>query len=155
MALPGDYLLTGTLEVNGYPVGSTDRDTVRQYEKGELLLLEPVVYYESTDESGNRVLAFYPELAAGTTVSLEYVYEPIPLSSSEPSRGPSAFPTYWHSKLRYFAQEIYYETVEDNEELAEINRQKGDQAISDLTRYDNERQVGEGVFQVGILGETA
>jgi hypothetical protein len=153
--LPADFLLPQSVAVAGTPWASSDRETVRQYEKGELTLQVVGVYYEGTDEEGNRALYLYPTPSGGDTLEIEYVYEPVPLNIDEPSLEPVAFPRYWHSKLRYFAAEVYYEAIEDNPELAEVEKAKGDLAVGDLERYDNERASGNGIVTFGISGVTA
>lgn len=84
---------------------------------------------------------------------MEYVYAPAPLTVDEPAGEPTAFPSYWHPKLVHFVAASYFETVEDNSEIAAVEQEKADLAISDLERYDNER-AGSGPFLVSILGET-
>lgn len=73
----------------------------------------------------------------------------------EPSVEPSEFPNWFHVKLAHFLGEIYYGTVEDNPELAEVQKGKADLAVSELVRYDNERSSGDGIFIPGIVGVTA
>jgi len=90
---------------------------------------------------------------AGLAVQLEYVYEAAALSASTDE--PGEFPQWFHEKLLYLVSAIYCETVEDNQELAEAKRAEFDAAVGELVRFDNERQAGEGLFQVPVLGVTA
>jgi hypothetical protein len=153
-ALPADFLLPQTVAVAGVPWPSSDRETVRQYERGELVMQSQGVYYEAADDEGNRALYLYPTPSGEDTLALEYVYSPAPLSVDEPAGEPTAFPGYWHPKLVHFVAAPYYELVEDDAELAEFHQGKADLAVSDLTRYDNERQGAE-PFVVQISGVTA
>lgn len=54
----------------------------------------------------------------------------------------------------HFVAADYYETVEDDAELAQVQQNKADLAVADLVRYDNER-ASSGSFVVGIAGVTA
>jgi hypothetical protein len=139
--------------VAGVPWAPSDRETVRRYEKGELKLLGEGVYYEGTDEEGNRTLNLYPTPGSAVELELTYVYAPTALNVDEPSKEPTAFPTYWHKRLVHFVAADYYETVEDDAELAQVQQGKADLAVADLVRYDNER-ASSGPFVVGILGAT-
>lgn len=152
--LPEDFLLPYRLAVAGTPWAPSDRETVRRYEKGELKLLEDGVYYEAPDSEGNRALYLYPTPGDAVTLELTYVYAPAALNVDEPSKEPVAFPSYWHNKLIHFVAADYYETVEDDAELAQVQQSKADLAIADLVRYDNER-TSPGPFIVGIAGVTA
>lgn len=152
--LPTDYVLPYKVAVAGVPWSTSDRETVRQYERGELKLLAQGVYYEDSDEEGNRTLNLYPTPGGGSEIALTYVYAPTPLNVDEPSKEPTAFPTYWHKRLIHFVAADYYETVEDDAELAQVQQNKADLAVADLVRYDNER-VTPGPFVAGIAGITA
>lgn len=153
--LPADFLLPFSVSVGGRPWASSDRQTVRRYEQGELILQDEGVFYEATDEDGNRGLYLYPAPTSAVTVEIEYVYSPPPLNVDEAAGEPTAFPFYWHPKLLPFAAAVYYGTVEDNPELAAFNQEKADLAVSDLERYDNERATGGGSFLVQMPGINA
>lgn len=152
---PSDFLLPLSVSVAGRIYPPSDYNTIRQYEKGELRLLgEGGVWYERADEEGARKLYLYRVPGeAGLAVTLEYVYEAEALS--EEGDEPSEFPIWFHPKLCHFVAEIYYTSVEDNPELAEAAKQKADAAVGELTRYGNEREAGDGVFQIGVIGSTA
>lgn len=153
-SLPADFLLPESLAVAARPWESSDLETVRQYKQGELILLPYGVWYERPDEEGVRKLYLYPAPGeAGLAVELEYVYQPVDLVNDGDE--PSEFPEFWHPNLRFFAAQVYYETIEDNADLAEVFKGRADTAIGDLIRYDNERSTGNGIFQVRISGVNA
>lgn len=152
---PEDLLLPLSLAVAGHPWGSSDRETVRQFETGELRLTGAGVWYDAPDENGLRKLYLYPSPSGGDTLEVEWVYQAVALSTDTPTGQPSEFPEWWHPKLLHFIGEGYFATVEDNPELAEYHKGKADLAVSDLIRYDNERQAGDGIFLPGIAGVTA
>jgi len=147
-------LLALGVTVAGRPWESSSRETVRQFENGELTLRSQGVWYEGTDESGARRLTLYPTPGSAVTLELEWVYAAPNLTVDTPSAEPSEFPEWFHPKLLHFAGEIYYPTVEDNPELGEIQKSKADLAISELVRYDNERGAGDGIFTIAIVGVT-
>lgn len=152
---PEDLLIPLSVSVAGEPWEASDRETVRQYEKGELVLQSVGVWYEASDESGARKLYLYPAPSGGDTIEVEWVFQGSPFTADETSAEPDEFPSWWHSKLIFIVAETYYAFVEDDEELAQINREKADLAVGDLIRYDNERHSGSGVFRPGIVGVTA
>lgn len=152
---PSDLLLVESVYVEGTPYSAADREKVRQFEKGSPRLLDPGVWYDGTDESGDRKLTLYPVPSAGQGIELEWVYEGTPFNTSEPNAEPDELPEWFHPHLTYFVGEIYYDSVEDNPELAEAQRAKADAKVSDLIRYDNERQAGNGIFMPGIVGQSA
>jgi hypothetical protein len=151
---PEDLLYVLSVTVAGRPWEPSDRETVRQFESGELRMTGYGVWYEGTDKDGARKLYLYPA-PASTTLELEWVYEAPAFNVDEPNVEPSEFPAWFHEKLVHFVGEIYYGTVEDNPELAEVQKGKADLALSELVRYDNERASGDGIFIPGIVGVTA
>jgi hypothetical protein len=151
---PSDLLLPLTVSVAGRVFPPSDFDTVRQYEKEELRFFGWGVWYERAGEEGSRKLYIYPAPGeAGLEVQVEHVYEAAALN--EDSDEPSEFPNWFHPELCHFVAEVYYDTVEDNPELAEAAKAKADNAVGQLVRYDNERQAGEGVFKVPVAGVDA
>jgi len=140
--------------VAGRPWGSSDRETVRQFETGSLALQAVGVWYEQPDPEGIRRLHLYPTPSGGATLELEWVYAGS-FKADDLNGVPSEFPEWFHPKLCHFAAEAYYETVEDNPELAEQQKAKADLAVSELVRYDNKRRSGSGVFRIPIAGMTA
>lgn len=148
-------LLVETVAVAGYPWAPADRETVRQFERGELRRTGRGVWYDHVESSGIRRLFLYPTPSGGDTLELEWVYAGVPLKTDQPTAGPEELPVWFHPKLVHFAAEVYYETVEDNPELAEKAKGMADLAVSELIRYDNERASGSGIFEIGIVGQTA
>lgn len=95
----------------------------------------------------------YPTPGSVAAIELEYVYRPAELvnDADEPSWMPAAF----HKGLLWAAPALYFETVEDNPELAKWNQEKADLVVSELQHYDIERGDGHGVFQAPVVGWTA
>jgi len=153
--LPEDYLLASTVIVGGTPFVESDRMTVRQFENGELLPTGPGYWYDYTNDEGATVVKLWPEPASTAKVEFEYIYCGLDWTSGSGEEAPVEFPRWFHPKLISFVAAAYYETVEDNPELAEVAKGKAEQAVSDLIRYDNERQGGGAPFQIGIQGLTS
>jgi hypothetical protein len=152
---PEDMLLPLRVSVNGEPWSSTDAETVEQFAKGSLILQEEGVWYEAPDNEGTRALYLYPTPDEALTLTVEYVYRPVDLNVSTPAGEPTEIPPEFHEALLPMVAAAYYETVEDNPELAQRNTEKGDLWISELMRYDHERRSGDGIFRIGIVGVTA
>lgn len=131
----------------------SDPDTVREYETGALRLGADRVYYEDPGEDGIRKLVFYPAPVEGQAVNLLYVFAPEPMT--EDSDEPSEFPRPFHEALIPAAAAQYYETVEDNPELAQRNSEQLDLWVGKLVRYDNQRRGGSDPFMVPIQGISA
>lgn len=151
---PEDLLLVESVTVAGRPWASSSREAVRRFAAGELTLNDYGVWYESADDTGLRKLHLYPAPSGGDTLELEWVYGGPALMTDQPNGTPGELPEWFHPKLCHFVAETYYETVEDNPELAEQQKTKAELAISELIRYDNERGSGSGVFMPGIVGVT-
>lgn len=153
---PEDFLLALNVSVDGVPFANSDRETIRQFENGELVPTGRGYWYDYTDEEGTEVVKLYPAPESTSTVELEYVYCGLDWSIASLEKGvPSEFPRWFHPKLLHFMAAIYYETVEDNPELGEFQKGKAEAAAGDLIRFKNEREGGDGIFTVGIVGQTA
>jgi hypothetical protein len=111
------------------------------------------VWYEAPNANGVRRLYLYPP-PDGASLELEWVYEAPALKADEANAGPEEFPAWFHPKLVHFAAEDYYESVEDNPELAEQQKAKAEAAVSELVRYDRQRRSGDGIFTMPIAGVT-
>ena len=120
-----------------------------------LILGRRGVWYERADKEGTRKLYLYPAPSGGDSIELEWVYRPAPLSVAEPKGEPSELPDEFHPALLSEASAVYYETVEDNPDLAQRNSERADLWVGELTRYDNQRRSGSGSFRISILGATA
>lgn len=153
-AWPEDLLMVLRVTVAGQPWQAVSRETVERIQAGELALRAPGVWYEAPDEAGVRRLHLYPA-PDGASLSLEWVYDPPPLKESADNEGPEEFPAWFHPKLLHFAAEDYYESVEDNPELAEVHKAKSEAAVAELLRFDYQRRSGDGNFTIPILGVTA
>jgi len=68
---------------------------------------------------------------------------------------PTEIPEDFHPALLPGASATYYETVEDNPELAQRNAEQFDLWAGELVRYDNQRRGGSNPFMVPILGVSA
>jgi hypothetical protein len=110
------------------------------------------VWFDGVDDSGDRKLALYPQPSSGS-IELEYVYRPGALINDGDQ--PSWMPPPFHKGLLWSVAAIYFETVEDNPELAKWNQEKADAVASELRSYDNERGAGNGVFAPAVVGWTA
>lgn len=151
---PADLLLPVSLAIAGTPWPSTDADSVELYEKGELVLQQIGGWYDGPDVDGARKLYLYPAPGeAGLEIKLEWIYRPAPLvnDTDEPTELPEEF----HPALLPEVASYYYETVEDDPELAQRNAEKADEWVVDLRHYENLRKTGNGVFKVPILGVDA
>jgi hypothetical protein len=151
---PADYLLMVSVSLDGSdPLPAADPASVKQFTSGSLILEVDGVWYEAPDEAGVRQLYLYPTPDAAKSIDLEWVYRPTPMINNEDE--PSELPEEFHPALLPEVAAVYYETVEDDPELAQRNSEKADLWVADLTRYDNERRAGDGIFRVGIAGVTA
>jgi hypothetical protein len=147
-------LLPISVTVAGVPWQSSSRETVKQYEQGELLLRTIGVWYDAEDEEGVRKLNLYSPPSGAAALEVEYVYRPTAFDTSNLNAEPDEFPDEFHAALLRYVASQYYETVEDNPELAERNGQKFDLAVSELRRYAVQRG-GSTPFQIPIVGWTA
>lgn len=154
LELPEDFLLGYALHVNGKPWAQADRETVRRLENGELVPTGPGYWYQYTDDEGKEVIQAYPDPGVSAKVEFEYVYCGLDWEAGSMEAQPSEFPRWFHPKLIYFVADIYYSTVEDNPELGETQKARAEQAVSDLIRWGNEQEAGDGVFVVPIQGMT-
>lgn len=148
---PEDLLLPLGLSVAGTPWPPTDADSVERFERSELALQQIGGWYDAPDVNGARKLYLYPAPGeAGLELKLEWVFRPTPLvdGADEPTELPEEF----HPALLPEVASYYYETVEDDPELAQRNAEKADQWVVDLRHYENLRRVGSGVFKAPILG---
>jgi len=134
------------------PYDFASQETVRQYEQGGAELLKSV-WVDGVDDSGDRKLVLYPPPSAGLPIELEYVYQPPEFT--EDTDVPTWMPRPFHKGLPYAALAVYFESVEDNPELAKWNQEKADSVASELRTYDDERGSGNGVFQIPVVGWTA
>jgi hypothetical protein len=126
---------------------------VRQFISGALILQREGVYHERPDDTGARSVVLYPTPTGELAVELEYVYNPSPLTSD--SAEPTEIPRPFHEAFLPAAAAVYYETVEDNPELAQRNAEQVDLWVGKLARYDNQRRGGAEPFLVPIAGVTA
>lgn len=150
---PTDLLLAREVAVSGSgPLSATSHESVRQYERGLATPVGEGLWFDGVDESGDRKLGLHPTPGAVGAIDLEYVYRPAALvnDSDEPSWMPAPF----HKGLPYSALAVYFETVEDNPELAKWNQEKADAVASELRSYDIERGSGNGVFAAPVVGWT-
>jgi hypothetical protein len=166
---PDDLILPLRLSVAGLPWEPSDAERVEQYKQGVLVLqtgggwsadtgawTAGGVFYDAADDTGTRKLNLYPVASTGgDAIELEYVYRPQDLSVDAPSAEPVAFPEEFHPGLLSYCAQAYYSTVEDNPDLAQVNGAAFDLVVSELVRYRNQRGSGNGVFVVGIVGQTA
>jgi hypothetical protein len=153
-SFPADYLLPISVKYGTEPIGFSDKATVDRYAEGvELLLRDNAVWYERANEEGTRKLYIYPTPAEALALELEYVYRPVALE--EDADEPIEIPEEFHFHPLYYVAALYYRSVEDNPELAEVNEKTFDLKVSELIRYDNQRRSGNGVFRIGIAGITA
>lgn len=150
---PEDLLLPLNVSLGDVSLEPSDRETVRDYEQGKLAYSGDGVYYDAPDAEGVRKLYIYPAPTEATTLTLEWVFRPVPLSESTDE--PTEIPEEFHEKLLHFVAATYYRTSEDNPELAAENARLADEAVSALMRYDNLRASGEGPWRVGIVGVTS
>lgn len=112
------------------------------------------MWYEGTDSAGARALYIYPTPAAdGDAITVEYVYRAADLSVDDDA--PSEFPEEFHPGLLHYVASVYYDTVEDNADLAQRNSERFDGVVSELARHRILRKSGEGVFQLGVIGVSA
>lgn len=86
-------------------------------------------------------------------IELEWAFRPVPMvaDADEPTEIPEEF----HPGLPWEAAATYFETMEDNPELAQRNQEKADSYINGLIAYGNERRAGSGVAIPQIVGWTA
>jgi hypothetical protein len=106
--------------------------------------------------SGGDELLLYPTPGSGgDTLELEWVFRAPELTVDEPSGEPSELPPEFHAGLLSYCASVYYETVEDNPELAQRNNEKWELVVAEVQRYAVERASGNGIFQIPILGVTA
>lgn len=143
------------MALDGRPVAPSDRGSIQRVEYGALVLQDDGAWYETVSAAGVRQLTLYPTPGSAQTLELEWVFSPPPFDSASPNAEPSEFPEWWHPKLVHFVAEVYYESIEDNPELAEVQKAKADFAVGELARYDNQRRTGNGVFRVPIAGVTS
>lgn len=155
LELPEDYLLALNVIVDGTEFSSSDRETVRQFENGELSPTGSGYWYNYTDEEGTEIVKLYPAPESTSKIELEHIYCGLDWSIASLESIPHEFPRWFHPKLLHFMAAIYYETVEDNPELGEFQKGKAEAAAGDLIRWKNEREAGDGVFTIGISGLTA
>jgi hypothetical protein len=126
---------------------------VRRYESGSLALIRDTVYFEDVGEDGIRRAFIYPTPAEGLALSLLYVFAPVPMA--EDSDEPTELPRPFHEALIPAAAAQYFETVEDNPELAQRNAEQVDLWVGKIVRYDNQRRGGSNPFMVPIQGISA
>lgn len=151
---PDDFLLPLQVSLEGGdPLDPADPTTVRQYERDTLSLLQDRVYYEAPGDDGVRRLALYPEPSDGLVIELEYVYAPAPMTADADE--PTEIPRPFHEALLPASAATYYETVEDNPELAQRSAEQLDLWVGKLARYDIQRRGGSNPFQVPIVGVSA
>lgn len=142
---PADLLLPIWIAVGGgEPWDVADAETIRQYETSQSSFFGIGAWYDAPGEDGTRKLKLYPTPGSALAIELEYVFRPEPLvnASDEPSEIPAEF----HEAFLFSASVVYYETIEDNPELAQRNQEKLDLKVNELGRYDNERRAGRGIF---------
>lgn len=150
---PTDLLLPLKLSVAGLPWEATDEETAARYANGELILQREGAWYDAPGETGARQLHLYPTPGSSSlAIHLEWVYRPTDLVNDTDE--PEEIPVEFHPAILFEVAATYYETFEDNPELAQRNSEKADTAVGELTRYDNMRRSGTGIFQVGIVGVT-
>ena len=151
---PDDFLLPIAVSLGSRdPLEATDPATAREYASGSLALLREGAWYEAPSESGSRQIILYPMPGEGQAINLEYVYAPPPMTSD--SDEPTEIPRPFHEGLLPAAAATYYETVEDNPELAQRNSEQLDLWVGKLVRYDNQRRGGSDPFMVPIAGVSA
>lgn len=138
---------------DGDPWEAADRDTVRSYERGGLILQKEGAWFDAPNADGVSQLHLYPTPSSGLTIELEWAFRPPPMAADADE--PSEFPEEFHPGLCWEAAATYYETMEDNPELAQRNQEKADSYINGLIAYGNERRSGNGVFIPAIVGWTA
>jgi hypothetical protein len=151
---PEDLLLPLSLSVGGAdPWEATSAEAVKQYGTGSLILHRQGAWWDAPGEDGVRRLNLYPMPGDEDDIELEWVFVPPPMSGATDE--PAWLPKPFHKGLVYEVAADYYETVEDNPELGQRNAEKMDALVAELTRYDNMRRSGNGVFQVPVVGWTA
>lgn len=149
---PSDLLLPLRLSVAGTPWEATDPETAQRYALGELVLQREGGWYDAPGEDAARKLYLYPTptTPAGNAIQIEYIYRPPDLVSQEDE--PTEIPEEFHAALLPEVASYYYETVEDDPDLAQRNSEKADQWVLELRKYENQRRSGTNVFKVAILG---
>lgn len=150
---PTDILLPLRLQVGGREWASADPAAVADFKQGLVTLNEQGVWYEKPDEAGARKLFLHPIPEEESTLVLEWVYAPAPLTKS--SESPSELPEPFQDGLLYEAAAIAFEGSEDNVEFATYYAQKAEARMRELMAYDNMRRSGNGVFTMPIVGVTA
>lgn len=151
---PDDLLLTLSLSVGGSETWEAgDPESVRAYEQGSATFIGTGVWLDLPDNEGERKLNLYPTPAGGSAIELEYVYRPGAMVGEDDE--PSWLPAPFHKGLLWIAASLYFETVEDNPELAKWNEEKADLVVAEISRYEIERRAGQGVFLPQIVGWTA
>lgn len=120
---------------------------------GSLALCSEGAYYEADGEDGVKRVVLVGSYGSGLPISLRYVYAPPPMTAD--SDEPSELPRPFHEALLPASAAVYYETVEDNPELAQRNSEQVDLWVGRLVRYDNQRRGGSDPFMVPILGVSA
>lgn len=148
---PEDLLLPLSVKVGTEPWEPIDRDKVLALEHGDLTFQRNGAWYDGPTSAGVRKLHLYPPINGEVAIVLEWVFRPAPISGSEP---PTEIPEEFHLGLLYESAAYYYETVEDNPELAQRNSEKADSVANELAAYDSERRLGRGVFMPAIQGWT-
>lgn len=128
-------------------------EDARRFASGSLVLCRDGSYYEGDGEDGIKRLALVGSLGEGLSINLHYVYAPAPMTGD--SDEPTELPRPFHEALLPAAAAVYFETVEDNPELAQRNSEQVDLWVGKLVRYDNQRRGGSDPFMVPIQGISA
>lgn len=150
---PSDFLLPLSLSLGSNdPLEPISPEDARRVASGSLALCREGAYYEVDGEDGMKRVVLVGA-GAGLSVNLHYVYAPPPMTSDEDE--PTELPRPFHEALLPASAAVYYETVEDNPDLAQRNAEQLDLWIGKLVRYDNQRRGGSDPFMVPVLGVSA
>lgn len=147
-SLPDDFVLPVAVYRDGKVQGNSDPGEVANIASGRLRYWGDGLWW--LDQGG---LGLYPVPGSVQQVSLEYVFTPPPLVL--PDDEPVAFPESFHPALVNYVAKVYYAMVEDNPELAQVNEEKYQQMVGELSRFRVSRETGGGSFTIGIAGVNA
>lgn len=148
--LPSDFIKPVTVRVAGYPLDGTDTNTIADLQAGILTTNSDGAWYLSDDQGH---LGIWRTPAEAQTVSVQYVYQPLPLVLDDDV--PGAFPDEFHPALIFYVGSVYYATVEDNPDLAAVNDDRYRAKAEELNRHRISLESADETFAIGIAGVTA